>query len=65
MAREIAIFGILIPSLLPIFILSALIHIGIDWLCSHFGIYRHVWHKSLFRLCLLVCIFGVLALILY
>lgn len=65
MAREIAVFGILMPSLLLVFVLSLLIHVGVDWLCGHFGVYRHVWHKSLFRLCLLVCIFGVLALLLY
>lgn len=65
MAREIAVFGILMPSLLPVFVLSLLIHVGVDWLCGHFGVYRYVWHKSLFRLCLLVCIFGVLALLLY
>ncbi|GGI54701.1 MAG TPA: DUF1656 domain-containing protein [Oxalicibacterium sp.] len=65
MAREIAVFGILMPSLLLVFVLSLLIHVGVDWLCGHFGVYRYVWHKSLFRLCLLVCIFGVLALLLY
>ena len=65
MAREIAVFGILMPSLLLVFVLSLLIHVGVDWLCGHFGVYRYVWHKSLFRLCLLVCIFGVLAMLLY
>ena len=65
MAREIAVFGILMPSLLLVFVLSLLIHVGIDWLCGHLGVYRYVWHKSLFRLCLLVCIFGVLAVLLY
>jgi hypothetical protein len=65
MPREIAIFGILVPSLLFVFLLSLVIHVGVDWLCGHFGVYRYVWHKSLFRLCLLVCIFGALALVLY
>lgn len=65
MPREIALFGILMPSLLLVFLLSILIHIGVDWLCGHFDVYRHVWHKSLFRLCLLLCIFGTLALVLY
>lgn len=65
MPREIAIFGVFMPSLLIIFLLSVLIHIGVDWLCGHFGVYRHVWHRSLFRLCLLVCIFGMLALLIY
>jgi hypothetical protein len=65
MPREIAIFGILMPSLLLVFLLSLAIHFGVDWLCGRFGVYRHVWHKSLFRLCLLICIFGALALVLY
>ncbi|MFJ7566295.1 DUF1656 domain-containing protein [Herminiimonas sp. NPDC097707] len=65
MPREISIFGVLAPSLLLIFLLSVLIHVGVDWLCGHFGVYRYVWHRSLFRLCLLVCIFGALALLIY
>ncbi|MFC7287220.1 DUF1656 domain-containing protein [Herminiimonas glaciei] len=65
MPREISIFGVLAPSLLLVFLLAVVIHIGVDWLCGHFGIYKHVWHRSLFRLCLLVCIFGALALIIY
>lgn len=65
MPREIALFGILMPSLLLVFLLSLVIHVGIDWLCGHFGVYRYVWHKSLFRLCLLLCVFGVLAWLLY
>ncbi|MNR76158.1 efflux system membrane protein [compost metagenome] len=65
MPREISIFGVLAPSLLLVFLLSVVIHIGVDWLCGHFDIYKHVWHRSLFRLCLLVCIFGALALIIY
>ena len=65
MPREIALFGILMPSLLLVFLLSLVIHVGIDWLCGHFGVYRHVWHKSLFRLCLLLCVFGALAWLLY
>jgi len=65
MPREISIFGVLAPSLLLVFLLAVVIHVGVDWLCGHFGIYKHVWHRSLFRLCLLVCIFGALALIIY
>lgn len=65
MPREIAVFGILLPSLLPVFVLSLVVHLGVDLLCGHFGVYRHVWHRALFRLCLLVCIFGAMALLLY
>jgi len=48
-----------------VFVLSAAIHVGVDWLCGHSGVYRHVWHRSLFRLCLLICIFGAVALLIY
>ncbi|MDO9421147.1 MAG: DUF1656 domain-containing protein [Herminiimonas sp.] len=65
MPREIAMFGILMPSLLIVFFASVLINIGVDWLCGHFGVYQYVWHRSLFRLCTLVCIFGALAFLLY
>jgi len=65
MPREIAIFGMLMPSLLLVFVFSLLIHLVVDLLCGHFGVYRHVWHRSLFRLCLLICIFGAMALLLY
>ena len=51
MPREISIFGVLAPSLLLVFLLAVVIHVGVDWLCGHFGIYKHVWHRSLFRLC--------------
>ena len=53
MPREISIFGVLAPSLLLVFLLAVVIHVGVDWLCGHFGIYKHVWHRSLFRFCLL------------
>jgi len=65
MPREIALFGILVPSLLIVFLLSGVLQVGVDWLCGHFGVYRRVWHPALFRVCLLVCILGALALLLY
>ena len=65
MPREIAFFGILIPSILPLFLISLLLQGALDWLLGHLGVYRHAWHPSLLRLCLLVCIFGALIGALY
>ena len=48
MPREISIFGVLAPSLLLVFLLAVVIHVGVDWLCGHFGIYKHVWHCLLY-----------------
>ena len=65
MPREIAIAGVLIPGLLIWFLLSLLLLLLIDRVIGRFGLYRYVWHPSLFRLALIVCIFGSIALLLY
>lgn len=65
MPREIAIFGVLLPSLLPLFVASLLLQGVLDWVLGHTGLYRRAWHPALVRLCLLVCIFGALIVTLY
>ncbi|POZ60152.1 DUF1656 domain-containing protein [Chromobacterium alticapitis] len=65
MPREIAVYGILLPTLLPLFVLSLLLQAGADWLLGKLGVYEKVWHPALFRWCLLAVIFGGLALPLY
>ena len=65
MPREIAIFGVLLPTILPLFLASLLIQGVLDWLLGLAGVYRHTWHPALVRLCLLVCIFGALIGALY
>lgn len=63
MPLEIAMFDALVPTLLPIFLLSLLLQAGLDWLFGRFGLYRHVWHPPLFRLALFACVFGGLGLL--
>ncbi|MFC3374608.1 DUF1656 domain-containing protein [Rugamonas sp. CCM 8940] len=65
MPRELAIFGVLLPTILPLFLLSLVLQGALDWLLGRFGLYRHLWHPALVRLCLLVCIFGALIGALY
>jgi hypothetical protein len=60
MPREIAIFGVLLPAILPLFLASLLIQGALDWVLGLAGVYRRVWHPALVRLCLLVCIFAAL-----
>lgn len=64
MPHEIAIYGVLVPGLLPVFIGCLLLMVLLDMLVGRLGLYRHVWHPSLFRLALFVCLFGVAGLIL-
>ncbi|QGZ41739.1 uncharacterized protein DUF1656 [Pseudoduganella flava] len=65
MPRELSIFGILIPTLLPLFLASALLQGVLDRLLVATGIYRRLWHPALARLALFVCIFGGLTAWLY
>lgn len=65
MPREIDFFGVLLPGVLPLFMLSMLVQAVLDAALSHLGAYRHSWHPALVRLCLFVCIFSALLVTLY
>ena len=65
MPREINLFGVLLPSILPLFLASLLLQIVLDSALNHLGIYRRSWHPALVRLCLFVCIFSALTVALY
>ena len=64
MPHEIDIYGVLVPGLMPVFLLCLLLMVLLDMLVGRLGLYRHVWHPSLFRLALFVCLFGVAGLFL-
>ncbi|AKU22069.1 MULTISPECIES: DUF1656 domain-containing protein [Telluria group] len=65
MPREVSLFGVLIPTLLPLFLASLLLQGLLDWVLGHAGVYRRLLHPALVRLCLLVCIFSALTMGLY
>ncbi|NID16241.1 DUF1656 domain-containing protein [Luteibacter yeojuensis] len=64
MPREIALGDALVPGLLVLFVLALLALWLLDWLAGRFGLYRLVWHPTLFRLAAFVCVFGAFALFL-
>ncbi|MGU3492871.1 DUF1656 domain-containing protein [Xanthobacteraceae bacterium A53D] len=55
---EIDLYGVFVPTLLPLAILAygglALIRRGLQ----HFGAYRFVWHRAFFDVCLYVLVLG-------
>lgn len=63
MPREIAIQGVLVPGLLPIFLGCLLLMVLVDLLIGRYGLYRYVWHPPLFRLALFACLFGLAGLL--
>jgi hypothetical protein len=65
MPRELVVFGVQLPMLLPLFLLAIALQFVCDRLLGAVGFYRVVWHPSLVRLCLFCCIFGALVLHFY
>ncbi|MRX11149.1 DUF1656 domain-containing protein [Pseudoduganella sp. FT25W] len=65
MPREIDFFGVLLPGVLPVFLLSAVLQLVLDAVLSYVGAYRLGWHPALVRLCMFVCIFSALLVTLY
>jgi protein AaeX len=63
MPREIAIFSLLLPSLLPILLVCVLAFSALDLLISRLGVYRFVWHPALFRASLFTVLFCVAGLL--
>lgn len=58
MPLELSIDGIFVPGFLPLFLLAAIVIWAIDWIAGRLGAYRLVWNPPLFRLALLLCLFG-------
>lgn len=65
MPRELPILGLLIPTLLPLFLACLLVQGVLDRLLGAAGVYRHLWHPALARLALFACLFGGLTALLY
>ncbi|RDD82420.1 DUF1656 domain-containing protein [Dyella tabacisoli] len=62
MPHEIALFDALVPGLLLVFLGCLALLWAVDAVVGRFGLYRYVWHPSLFRLALFACMFGVAGL---
>jgi hypothetical protein len=65
MPREIAIGGALFPGLLVWYSICVVLLVAFDWIVGRFGLYRYIWHPALFRLALMTCVFGSVALVIY
>ncbi len=63
MPREIALLDALVPTLLLAFLASIVLHTVLDRILGCCGVYRHVWHPSLFRIGIFVCIFALCGLL--
>lgn len=65
MPLEIALGDALVPGLLLVYLGSLLVLWLIDTIVGRYGLYRYVWHPSLFRVAVFFCVFGAAGLLLY
>ena len=65
MPRDINFFGVLLPGVLPLFLLTLMLQVALDSVLNRVGAYRRSWHPALVRVCLFVCIFSALLITLY
>ncbi|MCX7515267.1 DUF1656 domain-containing protein [Frateuria sp. STR12] len=64
MPLEVDFHGVLMPGLLPVFLGCLLLMVLLDLVLGRRGLYRRVWHPSLVRLALFVCLFSAAGLVL-
>ncbi|MBB5443467.1 MULTISPECIES: DUF1656 domain-containing protein [unclassified Paraburkholderia] len=65
MPRDIAVLDAYVPAIVLLFIAGAALTWLVDRLIAYTGLYRVVWHPSLFRASLLVSVCGLLGLAVY
>ena len=65
MPRDVAFLDAYIPAIVLLFILGSAITWVLDSVLARIGLYRIVWHPSLFRASLLVSVCGLLGLAVY
>ena len=65
MSREFSLGDIYFPTLLLVFMLAVVLNWGLSWLLVKLGLNKYIWHPGLFQLALFVCIFGLMALLIY
>lgn len=65
MPREVALGDALVPGLLLVYVGSLLVLWLIDTIIGRYGLYRYVWHPSLFRVAVFFVLFGAAGLLLY
>jgi protein AaeX len=65
MQREIAIFDAYVPAIVLLTLAGAALTWILDRILGWSGLYRFVWHPSLFRASLLTCVCCALSLVFY
>ena len=65
MIGEIDIFGVFVPAPLALMLIAYLINIVIGVVFTRVGLYRFVWHRSIFDLGIYVFVLAVVMIVSY
>ena len=65
MPREIDVWSLLIPGLLPVLAACAVLFVMLDLVLAKLGFYRYTWHPALFRVALFAVVFSATSLLLW
>ncbi|WP_228276672.1 DUF1656 domain-containing protein [Marinobacter sp. JSM 1782161] len=64
-ARETPMEGLLLPTLMLVFVGALALAWGLDVGLRRFGAYEVIWHPALFRVSLFLALFCAMALLIY
>jgi hypothetical protein len=65
MVGEIDIYGVFLPTVLVLMLVAYLLCLGITKLFGRVGLYRFIWHRSIFDLSIYVIVLGVVVIVSY
>ncbi len=65
MPREVVVFGVMMPAIVPLCLLCLAAMWWLDKFLSGRALYRYVWHPPLFRLALFILLFSLAGLLVY
>ncbi|MDE1179775.1 DUF1656 domain-containing protein [Paraburkholderia sp.] len=63
MIGEIDIFGVFVPAVLVLMLVAYLINIAVRAVLGRVGLYRFVWHRSIFDLGIYVLVLGLVVVV--
>jgi hypothetical protein len=63
MIGEIDILGVFVPAVLVLMFIAYLINLAIRTVFARIGLYRFVWHRSIFDLSIYVLVLGLVVIV--
>jgi Protein of unknown function (DUF1656) len=63
MIGEIDIFGIFVPAVLVLMLIAYVLSLAVRMVFGRIGLYRFVWHRSVFDLAVYVMLLGIVVIV--